>query len=108
MEVEKVNILGITYKVEQVEQVSRYDQLFGQIDFMDQTIRIDNHASEEKKQETLLHEILHGIAEATGLGEVLKESVVQTLSRSLYDILINQNVIFSWTAAEKERSQPQS
>lgn len=88
-----VNILGIEYRIEEVESVSKTESLLGSIDFLNQVIRIDVSLSNEKKEETLLHEILHGIAEATGLEETLNEQVVQILSRTLYDLFKRQKLI---------------
>jgi hypothetical protein len=103
-----VNILGIEYRIEEVESVSKTESLLGSIDFLNQVIRIDVSLSNEKKEETLLHEILHGIAEATGLEETLNEQVVQILSRTLYDLFKHQKLISSWMISETVSETEQS
>jgi hypothetical protein len=103
-----VDILGIEYRIDEVDSVSKTEPLLGHIDFLKQVIQIDRSLSTEKKEETLLHEILHGIAEATGLDDVLSEQVVQILSRILFDLFKRQKLISSWMVSEKELSPQQS
>ena len=68
-----VNILGITYSIEYMDKPSEVDlykreSLWGQIDYWTRTIRIyDNGRSDEDIWETLIHEVLHGIASALKL-----------------------------------------
>ena len=64
-----INILGKTYSVEYVSNpvevdIYKRESLWGQIDYWTRTICIyDNNRQTEDLFETLLHEILHGIAE---------------------------------------------
>ncbi|MFT6550489.1 MAG: hypothetical protein ACJA1I_000517 [Zhongshania marina] len=70
MKPEKVNILGIEYQVEYVDKPSDVDihkreSLWGQIDYWTRTIRIyDNGRPHEDVWQTIIHEVLHGIADA--------------------------------------------
>lgn len=65
----KVNILGKVYSITYVEKPSDVDihheeSLWGQVDFWTRTIRIfDRDRSDEDLWHTLLHEIIHAIAE---------------------------------------------
>ena len=65
----RINILGKTYSVEYVSNpvevdIYKRESLWGQIDYWTRTIRIyDNGRQTEDLFETLIHEILHGIAE---------------------------------------------
>ncbi|MBE2200424.1 MAG: hypothetical protein IAE79_17550 [Anaerolinea sp.] len=90
----KVNILGVTYTVEYVQNPAEVDifrrkSLWGQIDYWTRTIRIyDNGRPMEDLWQTLLHEILHGIAEAmhlNGLNEHHEELDIVALA--LTDVL---------------------
>ena len=74
MKIKKLKILATEYKVEEVEQIDKYQRLLGQIEYTEQTIKIDKNISEDMKKETLIHEILHGILEKLGYDLVLKEN----------------------------------
>ena len=68
-----VNILGKTYSVEYKDNPAEVDlykreSVWGQIDFWTRTIRIyDNNVRGGDIAETLIHEILHGIAQELNL-----------------------------------------
>lgn len=65
-----VNILGVTYKIEYVDNPSEVDffkreALWGQIDYWTRTIRVyKNKRPYEDVWQTIMHEVLHGIANA--------------------------------------------
>jgi hypothetical protein len=73
MKPEKVNILGIEYSIAYVDKPSEVDiykreSLWGQIDYWTRTIRIyDNERPVADVFQAVLHEVLHGIAEALKL-----------------------------------------
>ena len=52
MEIKKLKILATEYKVEEVEQIDKYQRLLGQIEYTEQTIKIDKNISEDMKKET--------------------------------------------------------
>lgn len=64
----EVNILGVVYKIAYVEKASDVDiyrrtSLWGQIDYWTRTIRVlDGGRTAEDILQTLVHEILHGVA----------------------------------------------
>lgn len=103
-----IDILGIPYEVIQTERVGRTEVLLGQIDFLTQTIRIDKSLPLERRQEVLIHEVLHGILEIIGLDEVLDEQATQMLGIALYNLLKSNPAIFSLTAFEKVQTPQQS
>ncbi len=83
-----INILGHNYKIEEVEQVDKNQRLFGEINYVDQTIKIEKGLTPDKKFEVLIHEIIHGIFEALGFEEENKnEHLIQVLANALYQIL---------------------
>jgi hypothetical protein len=67
MKPKEINILGVKYKIDYVDNPAEVDQykresLWGQIDYWTRTIRIySNGRPIEDIFQTLLHEILHGI-----------------------------------------------
>jgi hypothetical protein len=69
----QVNILGVEYRIAYVDNPAEVDihkreSLWGQIDYWTRTIRVyDNGRPTEDIWQTLLHEVLHGIAEALHL-----------------------------------------
>ena len=70
---EKVNILGVEYQIEYVDNPAEVDRnkresLWGQIDYWGRTIRVYVcDRPEEDVFKTILHEILHGIETALKL-----------------------------------------
>jgi len=69
----EVNILGSRYSIEYVDNPAEVDifkreSLWGQIDFWTRTIRIyARDFSSEDIWESIIHEVLHGIAESLNL-----------------------------------------
>lgn len=79
-----VNILGIHYKVEYVETVSREEPLDGLISPSDRTIRIYRGLPPEESFEVLLHEVVHGVLMRLGrMEEADDETLVQGLAIGL-------------------------
>lgn len=93
-EVKKIKILATEYRVEEVEQIDKYQRLLGQINYCDQSIFIDKNISEDMKRETLIHEILHGILEKLGYTEINNdEQKVQSIASTLYLVLKENHFI---------------
>lgn len=74
MKPNKINILGTDYSVTYVDKPSDVDlyhreSLWGQIDFWTRSIRIydDGRRADNEIFENILHEILHGVADALKL-----------------------------------------
>jgi len=92
----EINILGIQYRVEYMDKPSDVDiykreSLWGQIDYWTRTIRIyDNGRQQEDIWQTVLHEVLHGIAEAlklSVLGNADYHDELDLLALALVDVL---------------------
>ena len=90
----KIEILGLDYEVEFVDGYSREEELRGRIIFTEGKIKIDSKLSDDHKKETLLHEILHGIAEGAGIEDKLNEKTIHVLSRTLYSLSKNHYLDF--------------
>ena len=94
MEIRKIKILATEYKVEEVEQIDKYQRLLGQIEYTEQTIKIDKNISEDMKRETLIHEILHGILEKLGYETLNQdEQKVHSIASTMYLALKENNLI---------------
>ncbi len=91
----EIDILGIPYKVIEVEQVDKTNYLVdGEIDYDKQTISIKKEMQKERKNEVLWHEILHGICEHLSIGELQKnEHLIQCLGNALYQVQKRNNTI---------------
>ena len=91
-----VDILGIEYKVKEVECVSKDELRKGQINFLTNEILIDKTMTKQNKQITFMHEIIHGIAEALGMSDLCEdENRVQALATALYYVATHNKAIFS-------------
>lgn len=77
-----INICGIPHKVIEVEDdFDNYVSHFGQVDYKSAVIKICKDMSQEVKQTTLIHEILHAILVHIGEDEKAQdEKFVQTLA----------------------------
>jgi len=98
-----VNIIGIVYTIEYVDKPSEVDihkreSLWGQIDHWTRTIRIydDGNRPPEDIWQTIIHEVLHGIASLLKL-EVLEDEdnhdELDILALALVDVLFRNDWI---------------
>ncbi len=81
----KVNICGIPHTVIEREDYFDVDTHFGQIDYKACEIRINKDMSPEAKEETICHEMVHGILVHLGYTEQSEdETFVQALANAIY------------------------
>ena len=102
-----VNILGIQYSIEYVDNPADVDlykrkSLWGQIDYWTRTIRVyRNQRPIEDVWQTILHEVLHGVAEALHIkglsGDDPDEDAIDLIAVALGDILIRNG----WLVVEQ-------
>jgi hypothetical protein len=99
---EKVNILGIEYKITYVDNPAEVDifkreSLWGQIDPWTRTIRVyDNGRPTEDIWHTIFHEVLHGIAGELKLRSLTNEDnhdELDVLALALTDVLFRNGWI---------------
>jgi len=80
-----VNICGIPHKVIECEDNFNVDTHFGQIDYKACEIRINKDMATEAKEETICHEMVHGILVHLGYTEQSQdETFVQALGNAIY------------------------
>ena len=104
MKPSEVIILGIKYKIEYVNNTSDVDPmkrraLWGHIDYWNRTIRIyDKERNTDDIWHTLIHEVLHGIADALKLklNDEEMHDELDVLALAIMDVLFRNN----WIKAE--------
>ena len=103
----RVRIHGLWYPVVSVvgkkdRHLSKHGRAWGCLVNRTRTIKIDKRAPLEMQQETLLHEIVHGIVSASGLDDVITEKRVLLLARSLYGVLMDNPELARWLIGQDE------
>lgn len=83
----KIKIGCFQYTITEVKSVSKFEPRKGEIDLLQRAIKIDSDMTPQDKQETLLHEIIHGIDEFMRIG--LEEEQVKKLGAALAMVLID-------------------
>lgn len=79
-----VNICGIPHKIILCEDSFNTDLHFGQIDYAKCEIKINKDLPKEAAEETLVHEILHGILVHLGYTEdAQNETYIQGLANAV-------------------------
>jgi len=104
-----VNILGIGYTIEYCDKPSdvdlhRYTSLWGQIDYWTRSIRVyDNGRTAVDIWQTILHEIIHGIANDLHMAELEgkdHETTVDVLALALIDVFTRNG----WLTVEDDET----
>ncbi len=91
----QLDIMGIPYVVEEVETVDRSSKRWGQINYEEQTIRLDKALATETKNQVFIHELVHAILANIGQDNWNNdETAVQSFAAALYHVLSTQ-AIFS-------------
>ncbi len=92
----EINILGLIYRVEEVEVVNKYEPRKGEINYLTNVIKIDKSMPEDLKNQVLMHEILHGIFDLLGLDELSEdENKVQSIATALHQVFTTQAIFSS-------------
>lgn len=84
---EYINILGSKYKIEYVDYISKEELKIGEVDYLNQKIKIMNGLSYDIQKVTLWHEILHAILNQLGFEEAENEHLVQSLATAIHQVL---------------------
>ncbi len=84
-----LKIGAITWQVKQVpsSEIDCVDHTSGDQSEVTQTIRISQELSQEMKEVTLFHEVLHCI------DNQLDHDLVELLSQALYQVLVENNLL---------------
>lgn len=95
----EIKIMGIPFKIVEKPVVCKGENGLtrGVIDFSNDTIEIDEELSPERKEQVLIHEILHAIFDLIGDEELAKdEKTVQSLSAALHCVIKENNLCLEY------------
>ena len=81
----RIRFMGYTFRVVQETEHTEDEERYGLIDYRTQTIQLNRNTSDERKQETLVHELIHLVLDFTKVE--LEEDDVGRLGHGLYAIL---------------------
>jgi len=85
----KIKICGYDFKVK--DHHFEAGTHFGLLKYQSLTIYIEKDAKQQVREEAFIHEIIHGIDYATG--KELDEDKISALSRALYYVLKDNNLL---------------
>lgn len=96
--VNHIKVAGITYKVVEKDLSTRHEESYGvEMGYCivtDDTIEINESLTQERKEQTLIHEMTHAMFFEAGLSRDDEEDTVNRLSLVLYQVLKDND--FSW------------
>lgn len=92
---ERVIVAGVEYSVEEVDNViiNGSANYVGSCSYTDTKIEILNSLSKTKKEQTLVHEVLHACFNEAGFNEQ-EEDVINRVSNVLYQVLKDNKFMF--------------
>lgn len=81
----KVNICGVPYSLIECEDNFNADENYGLINYMTCEIHVNKNLTNERKKETICHEIVHGMLVHMGYNNLTRdEQFVQALGNAIY------------------------
>lgn len=90
---EKIKIGNLTYKINDLTEDTE-DDFFGRSYSFQQWIKLSPRLSQECKEETLFHEIIHLLLEQGGHKEASRdEKIVNLLANGLYQVLKDNQLL---------------
>ena len=95
---DKVKIGGLTYDVELSNDLQGRQGNWGEIEYKSTTIRLDDRLNKQVMNQTLIHEIMHGMFSEAGIEQ--DEHKVDVLGKVLYQVLLDND--FSWLRDKEE------
>ncbi|KIO60226.1 hypothetical protein B4065_0152 [Caldibacillus thermoamylovorans] len=89
----KVNVAGVQYTVSEVNGLVEDYNLQGQVVYHKGTIKIDANMSEDKKEQTFVHELLHACFNEAGFQQQDEETILR-VANVLYQVLKDNDLHF--------------
>lgn len=93
---EVVEVCGVPYTVELVEDSIDSEEEYGRISFQSRVIRIQDHMDEMVNMQTLIHEVLHAISHHYALhldDTEEKHEAMDVLASVLVDTLVRSDIL---------------
>lgn len=86
----QLKIGGAIYMVNEVDGLSRKLNMLGNVDFSDCIIQIDSAMSDERKEQTIIHEALHAIHYEAGYDpEDQDEDMINRTANVLHQVIVD-------------------
>nr|DAR45255.1 MAG TPA: Protein of unknown function (DUF3920) [Caudoviricetes sp.] len=95
---DKVKIGGIVYEIEKITDLQGKTGEWGHIEYKTCRIVLDDSASQQIEDQTLIHEITHGILVESGYINH-EEEQADRIGKILYQVLVDND--FSWLKNRK-------
>lgn len=93
----KIKIMSQSYDIEQMETIELGVIKLGEVNHLENLIKICSTIPEDKKKIVLLHEILHVIFQQLGFDEEHdNEHLIDCLANSLYQVLEDNPKLFTF------------
>ena len=95
----KLKIIGFEWQIKESQEIADEGACFGSTHTQSQTIYLEKRALTQKKEQVLLHEILHALWWQQGLSQrftkqkEIEEEIITTLSQGLYQVLKDNNLL---------------
>lgn len=89
----EIDVAGIIYETKEVDGLAIKHDQWGKIYYDDCLIEIDSNMTDERKQQTFTHEMLHAIFAEAGYSEH-DEEMITRVSNVLYQVLKNNKFNF--------------
>ena len=99
---DKVKIGGIVYEIEKITDLQGKTGEWGHIEYKTCRIVLDDSASQQIEDQTLIHEITHGILVEAGYINH-EEEQADRIGKILYQVLVDND--FSWLKNRKQAIQ---
>lgn len=90
---QKVIVAGIDFEVNEVDGMSDRFNVLGQVDYVKGIIELDRSMCKTKKEQVLVHEVLHACFNEAGYDEQ-DEDVINRVSIVLYQVLKQNKLSF--------------
>lgn len=84
--IERVKVGGVNYRVEEVPYLIADQELWGQILMRDAKIQVDSSLGDDRKSQTLIHELTHAIFLEAGYKDQ-DEDMINRVSIVLHQVL---------------------
>jgi len=90
---EKLKVAGIDYQIQEVEEIDDDPSMMGSCLYQRTIIKIKSNMSNDKKEQTLIHELLHACFNEAGFNEQ-DEDVINRVGIVLYQVLKDNQLSF--------------